>query len=266
MAWGFVGNFSCDITATGECPRSANMGWRYTLFTLGSLVLVLAMVRFFIFRMPESPYFLLSKGRDQDAIDVVHHIAKKSKKSVDISIERFQNIDEAYGNERPPAATIGSVGTFFSAFKGQFANLGANSIKLLFGTRKMALQTSLIIWIWASVGLAYPLYSTFLPYYLAERTKQISSASTNAEIYGSYCYIAACTIPGPIIAGYLIDWKTLGRRYTMAIATLLSGVFLYLSTTAKTTAAVTGWNCTVTIVINLFFAIQVRVLWQRKGI
>lgn len=32
ISWGFIVNYSCSPSiAFGECPRSQNMGWRYTL-------------------------------------------------------------------------------------------------------------------------------------------------------------------------------------------------------------------------------------------
>jgi hypothetical protein len=44
------------------CLKADNMGWRYTLYTLGSVVIVLALARLLVFRIPESPYFLLARG------------------------------------------------------------------------------------------------------------------------------------------------------------------------------------------------------------
>lgn len=127
---------------------------------------------------------------------------------------------------------------------------------MLWGTKKLALHTSLIIWIWASIGIAYPLYSSFLPLYLAAKFKSISYDYSTSSTYRQYCYIAACTVPGPIAAGFAIQTK-LGRRYCMAISTILSGVLLYLSTIAATNGAVVGFNCAATAVINFMFAIQV---------
>lgn len=58
---------SCNISDPGVacCAKSANMGWRYSIFVVGAVTVVIFMARFFVFKFIESPKFLLSKGRDQ---------------------------------------------------------------------------------------------------------------------------------------------------------------------------------------------------------
>jgi len=51
------------------------MGWRYLLFTLGGLMLLLWSLRFFVFSLLESPRFLCGIGKDAEAVDVIcNHI------------------------------------------------------------------------------------------------------------------------------------------------------------------------------------------------
>lgn len=50
-------------------------------------------------------------------------------------------------------------------------------------------------------------------------------------------YIAACTVPGPILARWAVETR-FGRRYNMAIGTALSGDFLYVSALVSTNQAV----------------------------
>ena len=61
VAWVFLANFSCPTDAE-VCRKADNMGWRYTMITLGAMALAFAVIRILIFKMPESPRFLLSKG------------------------------------------------------------------------------------------------------------------------------------------------------------------------------------------------------------
>lgn len=49
------------------------MGWRYTYYTLGAFILFLWVVRFFVFPVHESPKFLASIGRDEEAVEVSYH-------------------------------------------------------------------------------------------------------------------------------------------------------------------------------------------------
>lgn len=230
------------------------MGWRYTLFTVGALVLVLAILRAVVFKLPESPYYLLSHGREAEALAVVEFIAKKSNKECTLTLDHFKEINDRYGHTTGMST---AAPPFKDLFLGQFKQLSLRNLKPLFGKPKLILQTSLIIWIWAAVGIAYPLYTSFLPLYLTAKFQDISYDYSVSSTYAQYCYIAACTVPGPILAGFAVETR-LGRRYTMAIGTIVSGVFLYLSTLASTNQAVVGFNCTATLVINFMFAIQVR--------
>lgn len=209
------------------------MGWRYTLFTVGAIVVGFAALRAFIFRLLESLYFLLSRGRDQEALEVIQYIAKRSGKPCDITLEQLTSINDQYGNSSSTSVNR----TAKEIFLAQFNKLSFTRLKPLFGKPKLALQTSLVMWIWAAVGIAYPLYSSFLPLYLSAKFKTISYDYSTAATYKSYCYIAACTVPGLILAGWAVETR-LGRRYSMAIGTVLSGVFLYVSTLASTNQAV----------------------------
>lgn len=254
IAWGFLEKYSCSPDESVACLGADNMGWRYTLCTLGTIVLVLAIVRLFIFRLPESPYYLLAQGRDADAIAVVKYIARKSKRPCTVTLEMLEQIDRDFGNDTENDPLYTKTELFLRPFK----RLSIKSLRPLFGTPKLALQTSILTWLWAAVGLAYPLYTVFLPLYLSAKNAKLDSSDSIASTYREYCYIAACTIPGPVLAGYVIETK-LGRRYALGISALVSGIFLYLSTLAETNAAVVGFNCTSTIVLNFFLAIQVSI-------
>ncbi|KAL1902935.1 hypothetical protein Sste5346_000847 [Sporothrix stenoceras] len=253
IGWAFISKYSCDLTVSDLCLKADNMGWRYTLFTLGALVLVLAAVRFFVFDFPESPYYLLAQGRDEEAVKVVEIIAKRSKRPFTLQLDDFNEINRRYGRDEHSASVKRS---FKEIFFLQFQSLHWSNLKPLFGTGKLALQSAIIMWIWASIGVAYPLYSYFLPVYLQARFSAIDPTYTLASTYQQYCYIAACTVPGPVLAGLLVETR-LGRRYTMAIGTVISGVFLCISVVAaRTNEAVVAWNCVSTLVINFMFAIQ----------
>ena len=104
IAYGFVPKYrcntdldSCMITAPGEpcCSTSGNMGWRYLMITLGAITLSVFFLRFIVFNFRESPKFLLGKGKEQQAIDVLHSIAKFNRAPPPtLTIEDFQAIDQ----------------------------------------------------------------------------------------------------------------------------------------------------------------------------
>lgn len=78
------------------CGRSNNMGWRYLLFTLGGITLAVFCLRFFVFRFRESPKYLISKGQDEKAIQVVQHIAKTNGKECHLSLATFEALKEEH--------------------------------------------------------------------------------------------------------------------------------------------------------------------------
>lgn len=87
VAWGFIGGTkyacapeltSCRISAPGEpcCAKADNWGWRYLNITIGVLIFFMFVCRFFLFHLFESPKFLLSRGRQAEAVATVHGIGE----------------------------------------------------------------------------------------------------------------------------------------------------------------------------------------------
>ena len=67
---------------------------RYTLFVLGGITLTIFFLRFAMFRFRESPRYLLAKGYDAHALDVVYSIAKfNGSPEPRLSLEDFEALD-----------------------------------------------------------------------------------------------------------------------------------------------------------------------------
>ena len=65
------------------------MGWRYLQITLGGVCLVMALIRLFVLRTTESPRWLISQGRNAEAVDVLNTISRKNKSAVTASLDQF---------------------------------------------------------------------------------------------------------------------------------------------------------------------------------
>ena len=117
--------------------------------------------------------------------------------------------------------------------------VSADQIKGLFITRRVAYSTSLIIFIYAALGIAYPLFNAFLAQYLATRNASFGDSSVDAT-YSTYTYQAACGIGGSIFASILVLGKFGGRKIAMAFSTCCYGIFLFALTAARTPAAING--------------------------
>jgi hypothetical protein len=96
------------------CTVDSNMGWRYTVIVLGCMTLAVFFLRYFVFTFHESPKFLLARGKEQEALDVLHKIAKFNKQPAPtLTLEMFAAIDEAASNATSSArvANEGPQGT-----------------------------------------------------------------------------------------------------------------------------------------------------------
>jgi len=142
VAFGFIPNYSCSTDlvschltggATPCCSKDDNMGWRYLTFAMGSITLGVFIIRFFIFPFYESPKFLLAKGNDRSAVEVVHKVAAFNKHSCDLTLESLYQ----QCKETPVAEEIGFAKRFISEI---------SRLKLLFGSWRMA-RVTMLIWI-----------------------------------------------------------------------------------------------------------------------
>ncbi|CAE6379903.1 unnamed protein product [Rhizoctonia solani] len=257
IAWGFISRYSCASDSSQSCSASENQGWRYTFYTLGAMTFLMFLARYAIFNLQESPKYLLAKGRDQDAIEVLQYVAKRNNRTITLTLEQFQAVNNRYGSSEELITGHTGAGAFVHALKG----FDLSHVKPLFSTPTLALNTSLTIACWALIGLAYPLYNAFLPIYLSQRSVSQGSGAID-ETYRNYSIVSVLGIPGSIIACIMVDWTRGsgkwsfgGRKFAMAISTCLTGVFLFLFTQAKNEAGVLGFNCASTLTQNAMYGV-----------
>ncbi|KAG6830092.1 hypothetical protein H0H92_002265 [Tricholoma furcatifolium] len=107
------------------------------------------------------------------------------------------------------------------------ARFDAEHVKSLFGTKKLAYLMTLLIITWGLIGLAYPL--------LVTRGADFGDGSLR------------------------IAYRNVVREYRMSIKSnrksdiALTGVFILLSTTARTSNALLGWNCAYSITMPVMY-------------
>lgn len=213
IAWAFIGG-----------NYSVNVGWRYFTHTLGGITFAMFLGRFVLFHLYESPKFLLSRGRQAEAVAVVHGMAYKNKKTTWLT----EDILNAVGGSSETVAdtklsTSEIVRRKLSSFSGE-------RIGPLFHTKKLG-QTTLLLWFcWLTIGMGYPLFNAFLPQYLARGKGADGSTVSSYETYRNYAITSVVGVPGSILAHYTVNLRYIGRKGTMAISTLLSGIFLFLFT------------------------------------
>lgn len=297
VGWGFITNYRCSEAS--NCPTSSNMGWRYTWFLCGGVTLILFLLRFVIYPIPESPKFLIANGRDEEALEVLLFIAKENGKTCNLTLQQLQDAGKGHQSMRSLGETIKEGGDekifaglgdeekkdpysnikpvvlevdeqakravrsgnhllsrdTWAQLKKSSENLDGKHVKALFCSKKMALNTSLVMLCWSLIGLAYPLFNAFVSIYIAESGGNTGSNVSQAEQYRQLVIIAVCGIPGSLLATAAVELPYAGRRGSMAFFTLLTGCFLFGFTTARSPSAVLGWNCGVSLAQNAMYGI-----------
>ncbi|KAI9172527.1 MFS siderochrome iron transporter [Paramyrothecium foliicola] len=244
IAWPLLGNLTCG-EADENCTRSENMGWRYFVITMGGLTLLMFAIRFACFTIFESPKYLMGKGRDEEAIRVVHEVARRNGKTSALTLDDLKACEpEGY------VARTGAV----TAVKRNLEEVNLDRIKPLFATGRLAISTGIIMVVWGFIGLAYPLYNAFLPYIQATRGADFGDGSTYLT-YRNSLIIAVLGVPGALLGGYLVEVPRIGRKGTLSVFTVLTGVFLYCSTTALNSQSLLGWNCAFSFCSNVMYAV-----------
>ncbi|KAK8056868.1 hypothetical protein PG993_002095 [Apiospora rasikravindrae] len=228
--WWPVGQLASSFVAWYYISHQPiELGWRSFIFAIGIITLIMFFVRFFVFHLFESPKYLLSQGRQAEAVAVVHGIAYRNSSKTWLTEEVLDAVVdmEAVQHSTTRLSTKDVLKQNLAAFSGEH-------IRPLFSNRKLGLATTLVWLIWATIGMGYPLFNAFLPQYLshgsstspADGGAATMTEASNAETYRNYAIISAVGVPGSLLAAY---------TGTLAISTLVSAVFLFFFVTFGTT-------------------------------
>lgn len=187
----------------------------------------------------------MGKGKDEDAVRVVHEVARRNGKTSSLTIDDLKACEPDGYVQRTDAR---------EAIKRHLEQVNLNRVRTLFSTPRLAWSTGLIMIIWAFIGLGYPLYNAFLPYIQATRGADFGDGSTYLT-YRNSLIIAVLGVPGALLGGFLVELPRFGRKGTLALSTILTGVFLYGSTTALDSKSLLGWNCAFNFTSNVMYAV-----------
>ncbi|GFP56199.1 MFS siderochrome iron transporter 1 [Trichoderma asperellum] len=195
-----------------------NLGWRYFIMTIGIITFAMFCIRFFIFYMFESPKFLLNKGRQNEAVAVVHGIAYRNGAKTWLTSEILDQV----AAEEPEQSSHNAQR--YSISSAPRSNLFKEKLKGFSG---------------------YPLFNAFLPQYLSHHNDdsqveamQDETSAISGTTYRNYAITSVMGIPGSLLAAYLVDHPSpfFGRRGTLASSTVISAVFLFVFAAYGTTS------------------------------
>ncbi|KAL2159677.1 hypothetical protein VTH06DRAFT_2246 [Thermothelomyces fergusii] len=251
FAWFFIANWPVD------------QGWRHFVRTIGVITFVMFLVRFFLFHMFESPKYLLSRGRQAEAVAVVQGIALKNGKKTWLTEEVLDAVVE----DSAAAPRVHTRLTTRNIIRNKLASFSAERVRPLFKTRKLSLTTALIWFSWATIGMGYPLFNAFLPQYLShggngggggDTGDGMPASAITGETYRNYAITSIAGVPGSLLAAYSVDMKSpfLGRRGTLAISTLVSAVFLFLFVRlGRSPASQLAFSCVEAFAQNIMYGV-----------
>jgi MFS family permease len=249
LAWAYIPNFSCPSnTPLGQCAKEDNMGWRYLILTLGAITFTMFVARFFFFHLYESPKFLLSRGRQAEAVATVYGIAHYNKTTTWLT----EDIMNQIGGD-PEATTEDVKMSTLEIVKHSLSRFSMKRFKTLFQDKKIGLTTGLLWFQWATIGMAYPLFNAFLPQYLASAGGGIENDTST--VYRNYAITAIVGVPGSLIACWTVDLKYVGRKGTMAIATVITGVFVFLFTISSDSDFQLAFTCLEAFFQNIMYGV-----------
>ncbi|KAL9021959.1 MAG: hypothetical protein Q9185_000830 [Variospora sp. 1 TL-2023] len=161
-------------------------------------------------------------SRQAEAVATVHGIAYKNGKTTWLSEDVLNEIGGlAVVEDKQKLSRKEIVGRNLNKFS-------TERIAPLFATRKLGLMTILIWFCWTTIGMGYPLFNAFLPQYLANSNAEQPTAPS--IVYRNYAITSVVGVPGSILAAYTVNVKYLGRKGTIAISTLITGILVFCFT------------------------------------
>ncbi|EJU05014.1 MFS general substrate transporter [Dacryopinax primogenitus] len=257
IGWGFIATYSC---AGAPCTRENNMGWRYVFFTTGSVVFAMWILRFFVYRIPESPKYLIARGRDAEAVSVVHYMAKQNGRISTLTLEKLraaagESVDDLSLNQAELSPTSWTTGkSLWEMTRQSLAQFKFGHVRALFATWKIGSNTLLLTLLWGLIGAASPLYNAFIIVFISEKGAEVGQSSIYTT-YRQYAITSTVGIPAAIIAAALVELPRSGRKGAMALSTALTGVFLFLFTTSRNAEGILGWNCALSLTQDIMYGV-----------
>ncbi len=117
-------------------------------------MLVLSFLRLFFFHLYESPKFLMGRGRDAEAVEVVHKVAEyngtTSNLTLDMLLRAERNRPTSLNDDSEKSRISATDTSKLGALHRILREFGWVHVTPLFKTRKLAWSTSLLITLWGT--------------------------------------------------------------------------------------------------------------------
>lgn len=120
-------------------------------------MLLLFVLRFFVFHLYESPKYLMGRGRDEEAVEIVKKVARYNGVESRLRLEMLQECERIYGQKAGEAGAldeekgvrdVAMETSALAAFRRSVSGFSSDHVSSLFATRKLAWSTTLLIIVW----------------------------------------------------------------------------------------------------------------------
>jgi len=125
------------------------------MFTGGSLMFVMSILRVLVIRLPETPKFLVTSGREDELVSMLQNLASSYRRPCSLTVAQLRACGSISGSEESVARQ--SMGR-------RIGKSLLSHLKGLFSTRKLAFSTCMAWLSWTMIGLGYPLFFLYLPW------------------------------------------------------------------------------------------------------
>ncbi|KAI5364636.1 Putative major facilitator superfamily, MFS transporter superfamily [Septoria linicola] len=230
---------SCYNVAEGEacCTSAQNMGWRYVVYTLGAVNVMVFLLRFVIFTIQESPKFLLSHGRDAEAIKVLEAVAKSNNRVCNLKLSDFERADTEDDSE---SAFSGRVEYADKKYWKSQAKKELGRYKQLFQGKQMIVVTVLVWLTYIFDFWGFTLAGYYFPKIIAIKNSEVDVSLRRT--YRNYIAIYAPGILGVVLGAMLVRVSRLGQKWTMVLSSGLMGLSIIIFSTVNSEASNIGLN------------------------
>lgn len=109
-------------------------------------MLFLFFIRFFVFNLYESPKYLMGRGKEKLAVEIVHKVAAYNGKTSNLTLEDLRSAGSYSAHTDFPEGQHDT--SAIAAVRRQLRKFSGDHVRALFATRKLAWSTSLLIIIW----------------------------------------------------------------------------------------------------------------------
>ena len=148
-----------------ECLSSADCGgWRYLLFAVSTFSLLSLLVRI-MFKLHETPRWLLSKGRIQDTVHVLTQMGVQNGKMINLEVDDFDDDLEDYSTDN----------NWLDFWNSKEWNLS------------LVRTTILLSLIWMGTSIGFGMFGSFLTVFLKNGAKLSVD-----ETYWHYLIVSLC--------------------------------------------------------------------------